>query len=147
MDDKSTQTTAIMPYLFFDGRCEEAIEFYKKAVGAKPDMLMRFRENPEPCPPEMVPDGDGNKVMHASFTIKGAMIMASDGCGSGDPFKGFSLSYSAADEKEARRVFDNLSKDGKADMPLGKTFFSPCFGMLTDKFGLSWMVIVPGEMA
>ncbi|MEC5398346.1 VOC family protein [Uliginosibacterium sp. H1] len=129
-------------YLFFDGRCEEAIQFYQQAVGAKPDMLMRFRESPTEHPPGMVQEGWDDKVMHASFTIGKTMVMASDGCGPQAQFKNFSLSLTVADQQEAERCFKALSEGGKVTMPLDKTFWSPCFGMLEDKFGLGWMISV-----
>jgi len=133
----------IQPYLFFDGRAEEAIEFYKRALGAKVEMLMRFRESPEPPPPGMVPPGSENKVMHATLTVGGATLMASDGNCAGKPsFTGFSLSLDAKDEAEADRLFAALAEGGQVQMPLSKTFFSPRFGMVADRFGVSWMVIV-----
>ena len=133
----------VQPYLFFDGRCEEAIEFYKGALGAKVDMMMRFKDSPEPVPPGMCPPGSGDKVMHAALRIGNTVVMASDGMAGGKPeFKGFSLSVNAANEAEADKVFAALGKGGKVIMPLGKTFYSPRFGMVTDKFGVGWMVIV-----
>ena len=137
----------IQPYLFFDGRCEEALEFYRKALGAKVEMLMRNRESPEPPPPGMLPPGSEGKVMHASLRIGDSVVMASDGHCRGKPsFQGFSLSVTARDEAEAKRFFAALSEGGSVTMPLGKTFFSPAFGMATDRFGVGWMVIVPGTM-
>lgn len=133
-------TAYIQPYLFFNGRCEEALEFYRGATGAVVGMLMRYRESPEPC--EGLAPGWEDKVMHASFQIGGSMLMASDGCGDGDPFKGFSLSLTLTTEEEAEHCFAALSEGGSITMPLGKTFWSPLFGMLTDRFGLGWMVTV-----
>jgi PhnB protein len=139
-------TLQIQPYLFFEGRAEEAIEFYKRALGAEVLMLMRFSDSPDPPPPGMVPPGSENKVMHATLNIGGATVMASDGNCSGQPsFKGVRLSLSLADEGTARRMFDALAEGGEVQLPLGKTFFSPCFGMLADRFGVSWMVLVPGS--
>jgi PhnB protein len=133
----------VQPYLFFDGRCEEAIEFYRSALGAKIEMLMRNKESPEPPPPGMVPPGSENKVMHASFRIGDTTLMASDGHCAGKPnFEGFSLSLTAANDAEANRLFAALSDGGKVQMPMTKTFFSPQFGMVADRFGVSWMVIV-----
>jgi len=134
----------VQPYLFFDGRCEEAIEFYKKALGAKVEMLMRFKEAPEQ------PKGDGcgspgnaDKIMHSSFKIGDTMVMASDGMCAGHPeFKGVSLSISAKDDAEAERIFKALSDGGMVQQPLIKTFFSSGFGMVADKFGVGWMVVV-----
>jgi len=131
-------------YLFFNGRTEEAIEFYKRALGAQVTMLMRYKDAPEAPPPGMVPPGSENKVMHASFTVGDTTVMASDGDCTGAPpkFDGFSLSITAQNEAEAERVFGALAEGGQVRMPLGKTFFSPKFGMLADKFGVGWMVIV-----
>jgi PhnB protein len=135
---------AIEPYLFFNGCCEEAVEFYKKALGAEVLMLMRYKESPEPPPPGMVPAGWGDKIMHTSMRIGNATVMASDGCSEGPNFKGFSLSLSAANEAEAGRFFKALADLGQVQMPLEKTFWSPCFGMVTDRFGVGWMVTVAG---
>lgn len=132
----------IQPYLMFGGRCEEALEFYRTALGAQIDMLMRFQESPDPPPPGMLPPGFENKIMHASFRIAGNVLMASDGCEVGSQFNGFSLSISVATEAEADRYFAALSDGGQVQMPLAKTFWSPKFGMLTDRFGVSWMVNV-----
>jgi PhnB protein len=133
----------IEPYLFFDGRCDEAIAFYKSALGAEVTMLMRYNQSPEPTPPGMLPPGSGNMVMHASLKIGDATVMAADGCGGGHPkFDGFSLTYNAANDAEADRAFAALSEGGNVTMPLGKTFFAPKFGMCTDKFGVGWMVIL-----
>ncbi|MEQ1889994.1 MAG: VOC family protein [Alphaproteobacteria bacterium] len=136
----------VQPYLFFGGKCEAAIEFYRTALGAQVGMLMRHSDSPEPPPPGVVQAGFENKIMHASFRIGETEIMASDGMQEGAQFGGFSLSLSVPDEAEARRAFALLADGGQVQMPLGKTFFASCFGVLTDKFGVSWMVIVPGEM-
>ena len=134
---------SVTPYLFFDGRCEEAIEFYKKALGAEVGMMMRFSETPEPHPPGMCPPGSENKIMHASLRIDGASIMASDGRAQGKPkFEGFALSISPKDEADAERVFKALADGGQVQMPLGKTFFAKSFGMVADRFGVGWMIIV-----
>ena len=133
----------IQPYLFFEGRCEEALEFYRTRLGAEVTMLMRYRESPEPPQPGMIPPGSENKVMHSSLRIGEATLMASDGRCNGQPgFQGFSLSLNAASEAEAERLFGALAEGGQVQMPLSKTFFSPCFGMVADRFGVSWMVIV-----
>ena len=132
--------TVIQPYLFFGGRCEEALEFYRTALGAKVEMLMRFNESPEPAPPGMVPPGFERKIMHASVRIGGSVVMASDGNEEGATFAGFSLSISVGSEAEAQRVFSALGAGGQVRMPLGKTFWSPCFGMLEDRFGVGWMI-------
>ena len=133
----------IQPYLFFDGCCEEAVEFYRSSLGAEVAMLMRFKDSPDPPPPGMVPPGGENKVMHAALRIGDAMVLASDGRCSGQPsFEGFALSLTAANEAEADRLFASLAEDGQVQMPLAKTFFSPRFGMVADRFGVSWMVYV-----
>ena len=136
----------VQQYLFFDGKCEEAIEFYRKTLGAKIEMMMRFKDNPDPQPGSC-PPGAENKVMHAAMHIGDTLVMASDGYAQGKPeFKGFSLSVDVKDEAEAKRVFAALGQGGQVQQPLTKTFFSPCFGMVADKFGVGWMVIVPGKM-
>ena len=131
----------IQPYLFFGGRCEEAINFYRKAIGAEVDMMMRFSESPEPPPPGMLKAGFEKKIMHSSFRVGDSTIMASDGCGPDESgFKGFSLSISLKTAAEVDRAFAALSEGGQVTMPLSQTFWSPRFGMLTDKFGVGWMV-------
>jgi len=133
----------VQPYLSFDGRCEEALEFYRKTLGAEVTMLMRFSESPEPCDPGMVPPGSENKVMHASFRVGDATLMASDGNCTGQPkFAGVSLSLTVANADAAKRLFTALGDGGQVQMPLAKTFFSPSFGMVADRFGVSWMVYV-----
>src|SRR6266850_5697861 len=133
----------VQPYLFFNGSCEQALEFYRKALGAEVEMMMRYKESPEPTPPGMVPPGFENKIMHASFRVGGTTLMASDGCSAGKPnFQGFSLSLSVATETEADRAFAALANGGKVTMPLAKTFWSPRFGMLEDRFGVGWMISV-----
>jgi PhnB protein len=133
----------VTPYLFFDGRCEEAIEFYKKALGAQVGMMMRMKESPDPQPPGMMPPGSENKIMHATLRIGDTTVMASDGHAKGQPkFEGFSLSLNAKDETEAERLFAALADGGQVRLPLTKTFFSPSFGMVADKFGMGWMIIV-----
>ena len=137
----------VQPYLFFDGRCEEAIDFYKKALGAEVLMLMRFRDSPDPPPPGMLAPGSEDKVMHASLRIGETEVMASDGRCMGKPaFQGVSLSLSVSSEAEADRLFNLLAEGGQVQMPIGKTFFSPHFGMVADRFGVSWMVVTtPGS--
>jgi PhnB protein len=136
----------VQPYLFFNGRCQEAVEFYRKALGAEVEMSMRYKESPEPPKPGMIPPGFENKIMHTSFRIGQTTIMASDGS-SGDKanFDGFSLALSVQTEAEADRAFSALSEGGHIKMPIGKTFWSPRFGMVEDKFGVGWMVSVPGQ--
>jgi PhnB protein len=138
----------VQAYLFFAGRCEEAVEFYKKALGAEVEMLMRFKDSPEPPQPGMVPPGSENKIMHVSFRIGDSMVMASDGRCEGAPsFQGFSLSLTVANEAEAGRVFAALSEGGQVQMPLSKTFWSPRFGMVSDRFGVGWMISVAAQPA
>src|SRR5262245_33108615 len=133
----------VQPYLFFDGRAEEAINFYRKAIGAEVEMMMRFGESPEKPPPGMVPPGSENKIMHACIRINGADVMASDGNAKGKPkFEGFSLTLNANNEAAADRMFAALADGGQVQMPLGKTFFAKRFGMVADRFGVGWMIIV-----
>lgn len=130
-------------YLFFNGRCEEAVDFYTKAVGAKVGMMMRFKDSPEPPPPDMLPPGNENKIMHMDMTIGDTTVLASDGHCQGQPsFDGFALSLIVNDVAEADRAFAALSEGGQVTQPLTKTFFSPRFGMLKDRFGVMWMVLV-----
>jgi PhnB protein len=132
----------VQPYLFFDGRCEEALTFYSQALGAQVTALMRYRESPEPPPPDNTMAGD--KIMHANLQIGETQIMASDGQRPGEGlFKGFSLSITAATDAQARRLFDALADGGHIQMPFGPTFFATAFGMVADRFGVGWMVIVP----
>jgi PhnB protein len=132
----------VQPYLFFDGRCEEAIEFYRSALGAEVTMLMRFKENPDPVEPGMVPPGAEHKVMHASFRIGDTTVLASDGRCLGRPsFQGFSLSLTVPDAVEAERLFAALADGGQVQMPLAKSFFSSRFGMVADRFGVGWMIV------
>ena len=137
----TTQSIGMVnPYLFFEGKCEEAIQFYRKALGAEVLMMMRYKESPEQgdCMPK-----DGNKIMHASLRIGQTMLLASDGMCQGTPsFQGFSLSLTVPDEATAERFFAALADGGQVLMPLDKTFFSPRFGMVADRFGVSWMVYV-----
>lgn len=131
----------VQPYLFFDGRCDEALAFYKKTVGAQVQMLMRYKEMPEPHDP--IPPTQAEKVMHASIRIGDSTVLCSDGNCVGKPaFQGFSLTLVLANEAEAKRLYDALGDGGQVQMPLAKTFFSPSFGMLTDRFGVGWMIYV-----
>ena len=137
--------TQIQPYLFFGGRCQEALEFYRTALGAEVDFVMLHKDSPEPPPPGLLQPGFENKVMHATFHIGGNTLMASDGCGEGSGFSGFSLSLAVQTEAEADRAFAALADGGKVGMPLCQTFWSPRFGMLTDRFGIGWMVTVAAK--
>ncbi|MBI2422543.1 MAG: VOC family protein [Candidatus Hydrogenedentes bacterium] len=134
----------IQPYVFFDGRCDEAIAFYTAALGAKVEMLLRFKDGPTPSDPNTIKPEMAEKVMHSSLRIGDSIILASDGQCIGKPeFEGFSLSLEVPDKAEADRVFNALADGGQVQMPLGETFFSPQFGMVKDRFGVVWMVIVP----
>jgi len=130
----------VQPYLFFDGRCEEAIEFYKNTLGATVDMMMRFKDSPDPS---MRTPGSENKIMHGSIHIGETSVMLSDGRNTGHPnFQGFALTISTKTEAEADKLFNALVAGGQVTMPQTKTFFSPRFGMLADKFGVNWMILV-----
>ena len=137
----NTGLKVVQPYLFFNGQCEEALNFYKTALGAEVGPIMRFKDCPDP--EGRAQAKDLNHVMHASFKVGQSEIMASDGCSDGKSnFAGFSLSVAVQTEAEAERIFGALSAGGNVMMPMGKTFFAPKFGMTTDKFGIGWMVIV-----
>ena len=138
--------TLVQPYLFFAGNCEEAVNFYSRALGAQVEMIMRYKDSPQPMPPGMIPPGFEDRVMHSSFRIGGNTIMASDNCQLGArPFGGFSISLSLPTVAEVDRAFNALSDGGKVDMALDKTFWSSRFGMLTDKFGVGWMIGINEE--
>jgi len=133
----------VEPYIFFEGRCEEALEFYKKVLGAEVTMLLRYSDSPEPVPAGMVPPGSEQKIMHCGFRIGDSTLNGSDGNCLGKPvFQGFSLTVTVPDVAKCNTVFAALAEGGEVKMPLSKTFFSPQFGMVTDKFGVGWMVIV-----
>jgi len=138
--DPNQKNRTVEPYLFFDGRADEALAFYRKALGAEVEMMMRFKESPEPA---NIPPGSEEKIMHAKFRVGDSRIMASDGhCGGKPSFQGFALSLSTADPAVADRWFTALAEGGQIQMPVTKTFFSPRFGMVADRFGVSWMVLV-----
>lgn len=133
--------TQVQTYLQFNGRAEEALEFYKTAVGAEVVMLMRFSDCPEPCPGEAPP---ADKIMHASFRIGDTELMATDGgCTAATGFQGFSLTLNLPDLASAEKAYQALSAGGQAQMPLSKTFFATAFGTLADQFGVNWSIIVP----
>jgi PhnB protein len=130
----------VEPYLFFDGKCEEALEFYRRTIGAEVTALLRWKDSPDP---RMAMPGAEDKVMHSQLRIGDTTIMASDGQCQGKPdFQGFALSVTAADVAEADRLFAALGEGGQVQMPLSETFFSPRFGMLADRFGVPWMIYV-----
>jgi PhnB protein len=137
----NTSKASLQPYLYFGGRCEEAIEFYRKALGAELVMEARFKDAPEPQPG--LPECFQDKIMHATLRIGDTLLLASDGrCEGPATFEGFSLSIAVPDEAEADRVFAALGEGGLVTMPLAKTFWAPKFGMLQDRFGVGWMVSV-----
>lgn len=140
----SMQTASVQPYLFFGGRCEEALEFYKAAVNAQVKFVMRFNESPDPVPEGLLQPGFEKKVMHCEFQVGTSTLMASDSCDDKVHFDGFKVALSVPTEADANRVFAALSVGGSIEMPLTQTFWSPRFGMLKDKFGLQWMIMVPG---
>ena len=143
---KMNNQTIVQPYLFFDGKCEEAIEFYQRALGAQINMQMRFKDSPKPPPPGCAPPAP-EKIMHAQIQIGETVVMLSDGRCTGQPkFEGFSLSLTVRTGADADRAFSALADGGQVQMPLAKTFFSARFGMVVDRFGVMWMVLVrPGE--
>ena len=143
----ATKTSPVLqPYLFFEGRCEEALEFYRSALGAEVLFMMRFKDSPEPPKDGQCAPGSGDKIMHASVRIGQSTIMVSDGRCTGHPnFQGFSLSLTASDVAQAERLFAEIGKGGQVVMHLTKTFFSPSFGMVNDRFGVCWMVYVASE--
>lgn len=137
----------VKSYLSFEGRCEEALDFYKKAVGAEVTTVMRYRENPDfqnGAPPERcLGPGAAEKIMHSEFRIGETVLMATDGMNSGKPsFAGTSQALLVGSAAEADRYFTALSEGGQVMMPLAKTFFSEKFGMTTDRFGVPWMIVV-----
>lgn len=132
------------PYLFFRGHCAEAIDYYKKTLGAEEVMVMRFKDSPEKPPAGKMPEGMDDRIMHAALRIAGAELMMADGMRSGPTdFDCVGVSLSVSGEADVKRIVYALAKDGKVEMPVGKTFFSPCFGGVIDKFGVNWMVLVP----
>jgi len=132
----------VQPYLNFNGRCQEAIDFYRKALGAEVTMLMHFKDCPEPQQNAMTSPENKDKVMHAALKIGDTTVFASDGrCTGATNFQGISLSLNPKNEAEAKQLFGALADGGQVHMPLTKTFFSPSFGMLADRFGVAWMVV------
>lgn len=135
----------LQPYLQFQGRCDEAIEFYRGALGAEVEVVMRWKDCPQPQP-GMIPPGAENKVMHASFRIGETAVLASDGLTQGQPtFQGFSLALTVPTDADAKRRFELLAERGQVQQPLMPTFFTSSFGIVTDRFGVSWMVVVDSE--
>jgi PhnB protein len=136
----------VQSYMSFGGRCAEALDFYKSALDAQVEMVMTFKDHPEPKPPQ-IPAALDDKIMHAQFKVGDTVVMATDGnCQGDEGFKGISLALSVATPADAEKRFKALSDGGNVQMPLMQTFFSPCFGMVADKFGVTWMVMAePGE--
>ena len=132
--------TKVEPYLFFGGRCEEALAYYQHAVGAEVVMIMKYKDNPSPDAAASTPTGFEEKVMHATFKIGESILMASDGCEASTQFQGFRLSLACETQEEAERAFSELANGGSIQLPLTTTFWSPCFGMLKDRFGVDWMI-------
>ncbi len=141
------QQLGLQPYLFFSGRCAEALDFYREALGAQIGMVMRFDQSPDPVPPGMLQPGFEHKVMHSEIKIGNLSVMASDGCDEHSRFGGFRLALSVPTASEADQYFNALANGGVVDMPLGATFWSPRYGMVTDRFGVGWMVMVPAPTA
>lgn len=137
--------SSINNYLFFSGRCEQALTFYEQHLGARIGMKLRFNESPEPLPEGMLQPGFENKIMHCEFTIGDVKIMASDGCDEKSDFSGFRLALTVQSKEDAQRIFAALAEEGKVDMPLSETFWSPLYGQVTDQFGVGWMVMLPGQ--
>lgn len=142
----ASKRSVVSNYLFFNGNAEEAMDFYAKKLGATVGMKLRFSESPEPVPAGMIPEGFENKIMHSEFTIGETRILASDGCGNATTHSGFALALVMADEQKAHEAFNGLAEEGEVQMPLSKTFWSPCYGQVKDKFGILWMVMVPAAM-
>jgi PhnB protein len=135
----------VQPYLNFDGRCEEALDFYRGALGAKVTALMRFKDSPESA---MIFPGLENKVMHSSFRVGDAIVLASDGrCQGRTNFQGISLALTVQNEAAAEQWFAALSDGGQVQIPLAETFFSPRFGIVADRFGVMWTVFVQVTVA
>lgn len=132
--------STLQPYLFFGGRCEEAVKFYERVLGAKVDLMMKFSDSPDAPPPGMLAPGFDKKVMHASLTIRDSVLMCSDGSDENEKSSHVCLSLTCADNSEVDKLYAALGEGGKQDMPPGKTFWSPYFGMLTDRFGIGWML-------
>jgi PhnB protein len=148
MSTATNDNHGIQPYLFFAGRCQEALDYYTRALGATVEVVMRFDQSPDPVPAGMLAPGFESKVMHSAFNVGGSKILASDGCSEADGAskQGFSLALSVPTEDAADRAFGALADGGEVQMPLQKTFWSPRYGMVKDRFGVHWMVMVPGPM-
>lgn len=138
------QKSSIKNYLFFSGRCEEAIGFYQQHLGAKVEMLLRFNQSPDPVPKDMLQEGFEEKIMHGAVTIADSTLLVSDGCNDVSTFSGFRLALTVPTKEDAHRVFNALAMGGTIDMPLAETFWSPLYGQVTDQFGVGWMVMLPG---
>jgi PhnB protein len=136
----------VQPYLSFEGRAQEAIDFYKSAIGAKVDMIMHFKDAPPDVQAQMSPESK-DKIMHSAFHVGDTQIMATDGnCSGKTGFSGISLTLNASDNAEAEKLFAALGNGGQVTMPMSETFFADRFGMVADKFGVQWMVIAAKPM-
>lgn len=143
----SLRQATVNNYLFFSGRCEEALNFYQQHLGATIHVMLRFNESPDPVPEGLLQEGFEQKIMHAEISVGDVKIMASDGCNDSTSFSGFSLALTVLTAEDAHRTFDALAQGGRVDMPLDKTFWSPLYGQVTDQFGVAWMVMLPGADA
>ena len=133
----------VQPYLSFEGRAQEALDFYKSAVGATVDVIMHFKDAPPEVQAQMSPDSR-EKIMHAAFRLGDTQLFASDGrCTGKASFSGVSLTINAASNEEAEKLFGALGKGGQVTMPMSETFFAYRFGILADKFGVNWMILYP----
>jgi PhnB protein len=133
---------SVQPYVFFDGKCDEAIAFYSSAIGAKTQMLMRYKDCPDPQGKAACKPGTEDKVMHANVKIRDTEVLMADGhCGGNPKFEGFGLALQAKDNQDAEKLFAALSEGGNVMMPMSETFFAHRFGMVADKFGVMWMVL------
>lgn len=134
---------AVNTYLIFNGNCEEAFQFYKSVFGGEFQYVGKYKDAPPEDGGEVVSEEDSNRIMHVSLPIGSSVLMGSDShskfgdVGFGD---NFSISISAESTEEADKIFGGLTDEGRVDMPMQKTFWSPYFGMLKDKFGVNWMI-------
>lgn len=146
-DTDQTFTTQVQTYLYFDGKCDEALAFYRDTVGAEILQLMRYRDMPlqpgsDTCVEQSMPPGCEDKVLHCSFRIGATELMASDGFCAGKPvFEGFALSLVLKDKDTVERTFARLAEGGEVRVPVDKTFFSPAFGLVVDRYGILWNVL------
>jgi len=138
----------LQPYVFFNGRCEEALNFYTEKLGAQVTFKMLFKDAPPPDPNNPSRPELADKIMHANVQLGSSTWMASDGnCDpAAGPFNGFSLSLTIEDIAAAEKCFNALAEGGQVVMPFGQTFWSKGFGMVVDRFGLMWMITLPPQI-